>query len=118
MSARPDPVPDRLGVLTALGDAGVTGYAGRRLIGACYAVNLVVSALIALAAVLMGTLTVVEGDPLGWLAIVLGPALCLLFLMSARLRLEAAAARFDVRDDVAAIRRSLAAGSVPGQEQP
>lgn len=107
MSARTDRAPDKLRVLPALTDAAVTGYAGRRLIAVYYAVSLVVTALVAVAAVLLGAVNVVDGEPLGWLLIVVGPILCFLFLLAVRLRLEVAAARFDVRDDVAAIRRYL-----------
>lgn len=107
MSARLETAPERLRVLPALADAAVSGYAGRRLIAVYYAVNLVVTTLVAVAVVLLGVLSAVDGNPLGWLAVVVGPILCFLFLLAVRLRLEVAAARFDVRDDVAAIRRRL-----------
>ncbi|TWJ10587.1 uncharacterized protein DUF4282 [Stackebrandtia albiflava] len=90
--------------MPAIFDAGVTGGAGRRLVAVYYTVNLVVTCLVALALVLTGVLWVVGGDAVGWLAVVLGPAVCLAWLLRVRLAAELAVARFDIRADLRELR--------------
>jgi|GEM_PF-4127729 len=107
MTDRRDPEPRRLGVAAALVDAGFAGLAGRRLVSVYYSVSLVLTALFAAGFVLVGVLAVIGGSSLGWLAIVIGPLVCLVALLATRLWLEVAAARFDTRDEVVAIRRHL-----------